>query len=76
MYVTPSHQFPTGAVLSAPRRLALLAGAKRTHAFIIEDDYDGEIRYQGQPLKALAALEPDANVIYCGTFAKSLFGHQ
>jgi GntR family transcriptional regulator/MocR family aminotransferase len=73
VYVTPSHQFPTGAVLSAPRRLALLGWAKRMRAFMVEDDYDGEIRYQGQPLRALAALEPDANVIYCGTFAKTLF---
>ena len=48
VYVTPSHQFPTGAVLSAPRRLALLGWAKRRRAFMVEDDYDGEIRYQGQ----------------------------
>jgi GntR family transcriptional regulator / MocR family aminotransferase len=72
-YVTPSHQFPTGTILSAPRRHALLSWARRAGAVIVEDDYDGDLRYQGQPLKALAGLERDANVIYCGTFAKSLF---
>jgi GntR family transcriptional regulator/MocR family aminotransferase len=73
IYVTPSHQFPTGAILSAPRRHALLTWARSMRAVIIEDDYDGELRYQGQPLKALAALDPQADVIYCGTFSKSLF---
>jgi GntR family transcriptional regulator / MocR family aminotransferase len=73
VYVTPSHQFPTGAVLSAPRRHELLAWARRNDAFIIEDDYDGELRYEGRVLKALAGLQPAAGVIYCGTFAKSLF---
>ena len=73
MYVTPSHQFPTGVVMPAARRYALLAWAKRRGAFIIEDDYDGEFRYTGRPIAALAALEPDTPVIYCGTFAKSLF---
>jgi GntR family transcriptional regulator/MocR family aminotransferase len=73
VYVTPSHQFPTGATLSAPRRHALLAWARLRGAFVIEDDYDGDLRYQGGPLKALAGLEPRSDVIYCGTFAKSLF---
>lgn len=73
VYVTPSHQFPTGTILSAPRRNALLAWARRAGAVIVEDDYDGDLRYQGQPLKALAGFETNANVIYCGTFAKSLF---
>jgi GntR family transcriptional regulator / MocR family aminotransferase len=73
VYVTPSHQFPTGAILSAPRRHALLDWARRTRAFVIEDDYDGDLRYQGQPLRALAGLDVDGNVIYCGTFSKSLF---
>lgn len=72
-YVTPSHQFPTGATLPAPRRLALLAWARRSGTVIIEDDYDGDLRYHGRPLKALAALDPDGLVVYCGTFAKSLF---
>lgn len=72
VYVTPSHQFPTGAVLPAARRYALLAWAKRHDAQILEDDYDGEFRYAGQPVPALASLDADT-VIYCGTFAKSLF---
>ena len=71
-YVTPSHQFPTGAVMPVARRHALLEWARRARAFIFEDDYDGEFRYAGQPIPALAGLDPDA-VIYCGTFSKSLF---
>jgi GntR family transcriptional regulator/MocR family aminotransferase len=73
VYVTPSHQFPTGAVMSAARRYALLDWARRTGAFIVEDDYNGEFRYAGRSIEALAALEPDGQVIYCGTLAKSLF---
>ena len=73
IYVTPSHQFPTGAVMPAARRYALLEWAKRRGAYVIEDDYDGEFRYVGRPIAALAGLEADGNVIYCGTFAKSLF---
>ncbi len=73
VYVTPSHQFPTGAVMSASRRYALLAWARRHGAHILEDDYDSEFRYTGRPIEALAALDPDGPVIYCGTFAKSLF---
>ncbi len=72
VYVTPSHQFPTGAVMPAARRYTLLHWARRARAFVFEDDYDGEFRYEGQPIPALAGLDPDA-VIYCGTFAKSLF---
>jgi GntR family transcriptional regulator / MocR family aminotransferase len=72
VYVTPSHQFPTGAVLPAARRYALLAWARRARAYVFEDDYDGEFRFAGQPIPALAGLDPDV-VIYCGTFAKSLF---
>jgi GntR family transcriptional regulator/MocR family aminotransferase len=71
VYVTPSHQFPTGAVMPASRRYALLAWARRTGALILEDDYDSEFRHDGRPIEALAALDP--GVIYCGTFAKSLF---
>jgi GntR family transcriptional regulator/MocR family aminotransferase len=73
IYVTPSHQFPTGAVMSAARRYALIEWAKRRGAYVIEDDYDGEFRYVGRPIAALAGLEADGTVIYCGTFAKSLF---
>ena len=73
IYVTPSHQFPTGAVMPAARRYALLEWAKRRGAYVIEDDYDGEFRYVGRPIAALAGLEAEGTVIYCGTFAKSLF---
>jgi GntR family transcriptional regulator / MocR family aminotransferase len=73
VYVTPSHQFPTGAVMPAARRYALLEWAKQHSAYVIEDDYDGEFRYVGRPIAALAGLEANATVIYCGTFAKSLF---
>jgi GntR family transcriptional regulator/MocR family aminotransferase len=72
VYVTPSHQFPTGVVTPASRRHALVTWARRNGAFIFEDDYDGEFRYAGQPIPALASLDPDV-VIYCGTFSKSLF---
>ena len=73
IYVTPSHQFPTGAVMPAARRHALLAWAERHGAYIIEDDYDGEFRYIGRPIAALAGLDTNGLVIYCGTFAKTLF---
>jgi GntR family transcriptional regulator/MocR family aminotransferase len=73
LYVTPSHQFPTGAILSAARRHRVRAWARRRGVHILEDDYDGELRYHGHAIKALAAAEPDNDVIYCGTFAKSLF---
>lgn len=73
VYVTPSHQAPTGAILTAARRHALLAWARSRGAYVLEDDYDGELRYSGPPIRALAGLAPDSEVIYCGTFAKSLF---
>jgi len=72
-YVTPSHQFPTGAVLSVERRLELLAWASRLGAFIVEDDYDGEYRYDGQPLQALGGFDREGCTIYLGTFSKILF---
>jgi len=72
-YVSPSHQFPTGAVLSIERRLELLAWASRLGAFIVEDDYDGEYRYDGQPLQALGGFDRDGSTIYLGTFSKILF---
>jgi GntR family transcriptional regulator/MocR family aminotransferase len=72
-YVTPSHQFPTGVVLPIARRLELLAWAGREGAFIIEDDYDSEYRYDGPPLQALAGLDREGRVIYVGTFSKILF---
>lgn len=71
--VTPSHQFPTGAVLPLSRRLALLDWAKSTNAVIVEDDYDGEFRYEGQPLEPLKALDREERVIYIGTFSRTVF---
>ena len=72
VYVTPSHQFPTGAVLSASRRAQLLKWATTSNSYIIEDDYDSEFRYIGKPIPALLALNNGANVIYMSTFSKSL----
>jgi GntR family transcriptional regulator/MocR family aminotransferase len=71
--VTPSHQFPLGCVLSAARRRALLAFARRRQAVVVEDDYDGEFRFEPRPLDALQTLDDDAAVSYVGTFSKSLF---
>jgi GntR family transcriptional regulator/MocR family aminotransferase len=73
VYCTPSHQFPTGVVLPISRRLELLDWASRAGAFIIEDDYDGEYRYDGPPLQALAGLDRTGRAIYVGTFSKILF---
>jgi len=73
VYVTPSHQYPTGAVLSLPRRLALLDWARQVDGWIVEDDYDGEYRYQGAPLAPLAALDRHGRVLYVGTFSKIAF---
>ena len=72
VYVTPSHQFPTGVVLSLPRRLELLRWASRTGAYIVEDDYDSEFRYKGRPIPALGGLDKTNSVIYIGTFSKML----
>ena len=72
-YVTPSHQFPLGVTMSLSRRLALLQWAHQTGAWILEDDYDSEYRYTGNPLSALQALDQSECVIYVGTFSKVLF---
>ncbi|VVO89342.1 HTH-type transcriptional regulatory protein GabR [Pseudomonas fluorescens] len=72
-YVTPSHQYPTGVVMSLARRLELLAWAERTQGWIVEDDYDGEYRYTGAPLAPLAALDQQGRVLYVGTFGKVAF---
>jgi GntR family transcriptional regulator / MocR family aminotransferase len=72
-FVTPSHQFPTGAILPLARRLALLKWAKRTNAVIVEDDYDGEFRYGAQPLESLQGLDREGRVIYIGTFSRTVF---
>ena len=71
--VTPSHQFPTGAVLSLSRRMALLDYAQRHGSWIFEDDYDGEFRYDSKPLAALRSLDGHGRVIYVGTFSKAMF---
>ncbi len=70
VYVTPSHQSPTGAIMSLERRIRLLEWARSRNAWIIEDDYDSEFRYRGQPLPALQGLIEDAPVLYLGTFSK------
>ncbi len=72
-YVTPSHQFPTGSVLSLPRRLELLRWAERTGAHVLEDDYDSEFHYEGRPLAAVQGLDRSGRVLYVGTFSKVLF---
>ncbi|HEX8594143.1 MAG TPA: PLP-dependent aminotransferase family protein [Pseudomonas sp.] len=69
-YVTPSHQYPTGVVMSLARRLDLLAWAEKNQGWIVEDDYDGEYRYSGAPLAPLAALDRSGRVLYVGTFGK------
>lgn len=71
-FVTPSHQFPLGATMSASRRLHLLDWADRSGAWIIEDDYNSEYRYESQPITALQGLDRDARVVYIGTFSKVL----
>lgn len=72
VYLTPSHQYPTGVVLSLSRRLDLLSWARKTETLIIEDDYDSEFRYKGRPIPALAGLDSGSSVIYMGTFSKIL----
>lgn len=71
LLLTPAHQFPLGATLVAQRRLHVVAWARANDAFVIEDDYDGEFRYDRQPIGALQALAPE-QVIYAGTASKSL----
>ena len=73
VYVTPSHQYPTGVTLSLARRLELLDWAERHDGWIVEDDYDGEYRYSGTPLAPLAALDRQGRVLYVGTFCKIAF---
>jgi GntR family transcriptional regulator/MocR family aminotransferase len=70
--VTPSHQFPLGVAMSPQRRQALLAFARRAGAVIVEDDYDGEFRFDGAPLSALRTHEAADHVFYVGTFSKSM----
>ncbi len=72
-FVTPSHQFPTGAILPLSRRFELLQWAKWNNSVIVEDDYDGEFRYEGQPLESLQGLDAEGRIIYVGTFSRTMF---
>ena len=72
VYITPSHQYPTGVTMPIANRIKLLNWAKRTGSMIIEDDYDSELRYQNRPIPSLQGLDNDDRVIYIGTFSKSL----
>ncbi len=72
VYVTPSHQFPLGGILPAARRAALVRYAREKNIYIIEDDYDSEFRYAGDPVAPLAAMGPQ-RVVYVGTFSKVFF---
>jgi transcriptional regulator, GntR family len=73
IFTSPSHQFPLGSLMSAARRLALLQFAHEKGAWIIEDDYDSEFRYSGEPIPAMLGMQPAAPVVYLGTFSKTLF---
>jgi GntR family transcriptional regulator/MocR family aminotransferase len=72
-FITPSHQFPLGMIMSAARRMQLLNWAAQNHAWIIEDDYDSEFRFEGRPLASLQGLDVNNRVIYVGTLSKSMF---
>jgi GntR family transcriptional regulator/MocR family aminotransferase len=73
IYVTPSHQYPTGAVMSLVRRHEILSIARRHQAWVLEDDYDSEFRFSGPPISSLAGLDTDERVLYMGSFSKVLY---
>ena len=73
IFVTPSHQYPMGSVMSLARRRELLERARSHGSWIVEDDYDSEFRFAGRPVPAMQGLETDAPVIYIGSFSKTLF---
>ncbi|WOE32893.1 MULTISPECIES: PLP-dependent aminotransferase family protein [unclassified Acinetobacter] len=73
IFVTPSHQYPLGSHLSVARRKQLLAIARQHKSWIVEDDYDSEFRFSGQPYPSLQGLESDSPVIYMGTFSKTIY---
>ncbi|WP_028534496.1 PLP-dependent aminotransferase family protein [Paludibacterium yongneupense] len=73
IYTTPSHQFPSGVVMTLARRLELLERAERSNAWVIEDDYDSEFRYSSQPIPALQGLADSERVIYVGTMSKVMY---
>jgi GntR family transcriptional regulator / MocR family aminotransferase len=72
-YLTPAHQFPLGMTMSLERRMAVLKWASRAGAFVIEDDYDSEYRFEGRPVPALQSLDRNSSVILIGSFSKLLF---
>jgi len=73
VFVTPSHQFPTGAILPLARRIALLEWASRKNSVIVENDYDGEFHYEGRPLESLQGLDREGRIVYIGTFSRTVF---
>ena len=73
MFVSPSHQYPIGALMSHSRRRQLLDYAAAHNVWVVEDDYDSEFRYGARPLPALQGLDKHGRVIYLGTFSKTLF---
>ena len=73
VYVSPSNQFPTGAVMTAGRRYELLRWAGENGSVVIEDDYDSELRYFGRPVPALKSLDKEDSVAYLGSFSSTLF---
>ena len=73
VYVTPSHQYPTGATLSLERRLELISWAAENGKWIIEDDYDSEFHYDGLPTACVQGLDKYQRTIYIGTFSKTLY---
>ena len=73
VYITPSHQYPTGVTLTLERRLALIEWARENKSWIIEDDYDSEFHYVRRPTACIQGLDPYERTIYIGTFSKSMF---
>jgi GntR family transcriptional regulator/MocR family aminotransferase len=73
IFVTPSHQFPTGTILPLARRIALLDWARRENAVIVENDHDGEFHYEGHPLESLQGLDTEGRIVYLGTFSRTVF---
>ena len=73
VFVTPSHQFPTGAILPLARRMALLEWAKKKNCVIVENDNAGEFHYEGQPLESMQGLDTEGRIVYIGTFSRTIF---
>ncbi len=71
LYLTPAHQYPTGGILPMRRRRAVIEWARRTGCVLVEDDYDGDLRYEGSPLPALAGAAPE-RTIHVGSFTQTL----